>query len=574
MSRQRQDRDDHDHLGRPSRRPLKGSIYFGEPKPGNQYRLLIAADGFGDPHQVPRRPPAGSGDRAARRRSSEDLPQVALRRIRHPPLRLRSRRSSRPRPAAASTSPKPTSSPGTTCSPDQHAAVRRHRLRAPSGRPCPGREAALQPAPRGRHVEPAGRRLQRLPPEARPRRRRPVPRRPQLHDAAGLDRLPARASPTARRPRSPPPPTTPAAPSRRTRAVPPRARSGPPTSPPDRAPTRSTRSARCTWPGRSRVRRSRLVAITPALAGPYDYGVVVVRVAIHVDPLDAQVIAVSDTVPAIIGGVPIRMRSIQVNIDKPNFIDQPDQLQPDSRSTRRASATRARSPTSPPTSRRSTAPTLPFKPKMTVAPARRAQGDQARRRTRRCSSTSRPGRATPTSRSLSVTLPTAFAIDQRHLGNICSRERARPRTQCAGRTADRHGEHDDAAARPAALGPGLRGLRLRRPAAARLHPQRPGQPACRGPKPRRVKGGPADDGPGRPRRSDRPLPASTSSAARPGYLLNTRDICAKAGQDQGRLHRPERQDLLAVGQGQDPLRQGEGQEEEAKASREEIAARL
>ena len=29
-----------------------------------------------------------------------------------------------------------------------------------------------------------------------------------------------------------------------------------------------------------------LVAITPALAGPYDYGIVVVRVALHVDPLD------------------------------------------------------------------------------------------------------------------------------------------------------------------------------------------------------------------------------------------------------------------------------------------------
>ena len=41
-----------------------------------------------------------------------------------------------------------------------------------------------------------------------------------------------------------------------------------------------------------------LVAITPALAGPYDYGNVVVRVALHVDPLTAQVTAVSDTAPA------------------------------------------------------------------------------------------------------------------------------------------------------------------------------------------------------------------------------------------------------------------------------------
>ena len=38
-----------------------------------------------------------------------------------------------------------------------------------------------------------------------------------------------------------------------------------------------------------------LVAITPALAGPYDYGTQVVRVAINVDPLDAHVTAASDT---------------------------------------------------------------------------------------------------------------------------------------------------------------------------------------------------------------------------------------------------------------------------------------
>ena len=63
--------------------------------------------------------------------------------------------------------------------------------------------------------------------------------------------------------------------------------------------------------------------------------------------------------PQIIGGIPIRMRSIQVNIDKPQLHDQPDQLLALHRSTPRGSATRARSPTSPPTSTRSTAPPCP-----------------------------------------------------------------------------------------------------------------------------------------------------------------------------------------------------------------------
>ena len=69
-----------------------------------------------------------------------------------------------------------------------------------------------------------------------------------------------------------------------------------------------------------------LVVITPALAGPYDYGTVVVRVALHIDPLDAHVFADSETVPSIIGGIPLRLRSIQVNIDKPGIHDRPDQL--------------------------------------------------------------------------------------------------------------------------------------------------------------------------------------------------------------------------------------------------------
>ena len=71
-----------------------------------------------------------------------------------------------------------------------------------------------------------------------------------------------------------------------------------------------------------------VVAVTPALAGPYDYGVVVVRVAIHVDPLDAHVSAISDTVPSIIGGIPIRMRSIQVNIDRGKFMINPTNCSP------------------------------------------------------------------------------------------------------------------------------------------------------------------------------------------------------------------------------------------------------
>ena len=71
-----------------------------------------------------------------------------------------------------------------------------------------------------------------------------------------------------------------------------------------------------------------LVAITPALAGPYDYGTVVVRVALNIDPLDAHVVADSEKVPQIIGGIPLRIRSIRVNIDRPNFMINPTSCDP------------------------------------------------------------------------------------------------------------------------------------------------------------------------------------------------------------------------------------------------------
>jgi hypothetical protein len=174
-----------------------------------------------------------------------------------------------------------------------------------------------------------------------------------------------------------------------------------------------------------------VVAVTPALAGPYDYGVVVVRVALHVDPQTAQVSAVSDTVPSIIGGIPIRMRSIQVNIDKPSFTINPTNCSPftvDSQGigdqgtiTDFSSYFHAVNCAG-----------LGFQPKLTM---RQIGGRKATRRavnpTLQLDLLTRPGDANL--KSITVTLSNAFEIDQRHLGNICS-ERELATTQCAGRT--------------------------------------------------------------------------------------------------------------------------------------------
>lgn len=62
-----------------------------------------------------------------------------------------------------------------------------------------------------------------------------------------------------------------------------------------------------------------LAVITPATAGPFDLGSVVVRVALFVDPETARVHAVSDPIPHVFGGALLDIRSIAVKLDRPKF---------------------------------------------------------------------------------------------------------------------------------------------------------------------------------------------------------------------------------------------------------------
>jgi hypothetical protein len=66
-----------------------------------------------------------------------------------------------------------------------------------------------------------------------------------------------------------------------------------------------------------------IITITPAAAGPYDLGVVSVRAAVYVDPTTAQIRVKSDPLPQILGGVPLRLRDIRVEIDRPEFMQNP-----------------------------------------------------------------------------------------------------------------------------------------------------------------------------------------------------------------------------------------------------------
>lgn len=70
-----------------------------------------------------------------------------------------------------------------------------------------------------------------------------------------------------------------------------------------------------------------LAVITPAVSGPYDLGTVVIRVALNVNPLTAQVNAVSDPIPNVFGGVKLDIRSIVLNMNRYQFMVNPTNCQ-------------------------------------------------------------------------------------------------------------------------------------------------------------------------------------------------------------------------------------------------------
>ncbi len=66
-----------------------------------------------------------------------------------------------------------------------------------------------------------------------------------------------------------------------------------------------------------------LAVVTPAVAGPFDLGTVVVRAALNVNPATAQINAVSDPIPNVFGGVKLDVRSIDLNMNRYKFMLNP-----------------------------------------------------------------------------------------------------------------------------------------------------------------------------------------------------------------------------------------------------------
>jgi hypothetical protein len=71
-----------------------------------------------------------------------------------------------------------------------------------------------------------------------------------------------------------------------------------------------------------------LSIVVPAQAGPFDLGNVVVRAALYIDSKDAHATVRSDPFPTIVQGIPLRMRQVNVTMDRPGFMRNPTSCAP------------------------------------------------------------------------------------------------------------------------------------------------------------------------------------------------------------------------------------------------------
>lgn len=68
--------------------------------------------------------------------------------------------------------------------------------------------------------------------------------------------------------------------------------------------------------------------VVPAVAGPLDLGTVNVRAAVFVDPETAQITVKSDELPHVLSGIPLRLRSVRIDVDKQGFTLNPTSCDP------------------------------------------------------------------------------------------------------------------------------------------------------------------------------------------------------------------------------------------------------
>jgi hypothetical protein len=159
-----------------------------------------------------------------------------------------------------------------------------------------------------------------------------------------------------------------------------------------------------------------LLVVIPAVSGPYDLGAVAVRAAIEVDPLTAQVTAASDPFPQSLAGVPLRTRSLRIDLDRDHFTLNPSDCRPFSVAS---SLSGDEGATATPSVHFQVANCrdLAFAPRLSL----RLSGGLNRlgHPAVHARLSAKPGEANL--RAVSVTLPKGELLDNSHIGTVCTK---------------------------------------------------------------------------------------------------------------------------------------------------------
>jgi hypothetical protein len=161
-----------------------------------------------------------------------------------------------------------------------------------------------------------------------------------------------------------------------------------------------------------------VVVITPAIAGPFDLGTVVVRTALNVDPETAKVTAVSDPFPRILEGIPLDIRSISIELAKPQFTLNPTSCDP-MQVTGALTSVQGNSASLASPFQVGGCDALGFKPKLALKlrGATKRTGHPALTATLTYPSAG----AYANVKRAQVTLPRSEFLDQAHIGTVCTR---------------------------------------------------------------------------------------------------------------------------------------------------------
>ncbi len=161
-----------------------------------------------------------------------------------------------------------------------------------------------------------------------------------------------------------------------------------------------------------------MAIITPAVAGPFDLGSVMVRTALQVDPETAQIHAVSDPFPTILQGIPLDLRSVTVNLARPEFTLNPTSCDP-AQITGNALAASGQSAALTSPFQVGGCSALKFKPKIAIS----LKGGTKRNKypALKAVVTYPKGGSYANIASAQVTLPHSAFLEQGHIGTVCTR---------------------------------------------------------------------------------------------------------------------------------------------------------